>query len=57
MSLAILAALVAGAMCLGILSSLVPLARRDADGADELPLYEDDFFDVGGPIIDLDPRR
>jgi hypothetical protein len=57
MSLALLAALVAGAMCLGILSSLVPLARREADGADELPLYEDDFFDVGGPIIDLEPRR
>ncbi|MDP4006916.1 hypothetical protein [Methylobacterium sp. NEAU K] len=56
MSVAILVALVAGALCLGMLSSLVPLGRRDEeDEAATLLHREGEFFDVGGPIIDLEP--
>ncbi|MCJ2125241.1 hypothetical protein [Methylobacterium sp. J-077] len=52
MSVAILVALIAGALCLGMLSSLLPFGRRDED--EELP-GECDYFDAGGPIIDLEP--
>lgn len=57
MSIAIFVALVAGALCLGALSSLLPFGRRE-DGDLELALpHEDAFFDVGGPVIDLEPQR
>ncbi|MGH1573623.1 hypothetical protein ACRAWG_26920 [Methylobacterium sp. P31] len=56
MSIAILVALVAGALCLGVLSSLVPFGRRQEEVEDSLP-FEDEFFDVGGPVIDLEPHR
>ncbi len=54
MSFALLAALIAGTLCLGMLSALMPLGQRREDvelGA----LDEDNFFDVGGPVIDLEP--
>ncbi|WCS26636.1 hypothetical protein LOK46_07335 [Methylobacterium sp. NMS14P] len=57
MSIAILIAFVAGALCLGILSALIPFGRREAESLDEALPYEDEFFDVGGPVIDLEPRH
>ncbi|MHB2207848.1 hypothetical protein [Methylobacterium sp. CM6257] len=57
MSIAILVALVAGALCLGVLSSLVPLGRRQAEEVEDGLPFEDEFFDMGGPVIDLEPRR
>lgn len=56
MSLAILMALLAGALCLGMLSALMPLGsgRDEDDGSFG---YEDEFFDVGGPVIDMEPTR
>lgn len=57
MSIAILVALVAGALCLGIVSSLVPFGRRDEIELGEGLSFEDEFFDVGGPVIDLEPNR
>ncbi|WP_457105191.1 hypothetical protein [Methylobacterium sp. P5_C11] len=56
MTLALLAALVAGAMCLGMISVLVPLQRRQEE-VELANLDEDDFFDIGGPIIDLQVTR
>ncbi|KAA0123357.1 hypothetical protein SAMN02799622_02698 [Methylobacterium sp. UNC378MF] len=57
MSIAILVAFVAGALCLGILSALMPFGRRETEELEEVLPYEDDFFDVGGPVIDLEPRH
>ncbi|MEE7461794.1 hypothetical protein MFUR16E_10975 [Methylobacterium fujisawaense] len=57
MSIAILIAFVAGALCLGILSVVIPFGRREAEELDEALPYEDEFFDVGGPVIDLEPRH
>jgi len=57
MSIAIFVALVAGALCLGGASSLLPFRRRDDAEPDHGLAYEDDFFDVGGPVIDLEPHR
>ncbi|MGH1590325.1 hypothetical protein ACRBEV_20795 [Methylobacterium phyllosphaerae] len=57
MSIAILVACVAGALCLGMLSALLPLGRRDADEPDPALPFEGDYFDVGGPVIDLEPQR
>ena len=57
MSIAILIAFVAGALCLGVLSSIVPFRRREDDELEEGLLFEDEFFDVGGPVIDLEPSR
>lgn len=56
MSLAILMALIAGALCLGMLSALIPLGsgRDEDDGALG---YEDEFLDVGGPVIEMEPTR
>ncbi|MDE3749945.1 hypothetical protein [Methylobacterium radiotolerans] len=56
MTLALFAALIAGAVCLGIISALVPLQRprQEIELAD---LNEDEFFDIGGPIIDLQATR
>ncbi|CAA2158958.1 hypothetical protein [Methylobacterium brachiatum] len=54
MSVAILVALIAGALCLGMLSSLLPFGRRDEEEELTLP-GEGEFFDVDGPIIDLEP--
>ncbi|MGH1589912.1 hypothetical protein ACRBEV_18215 [Methylobacterium phyllosphaerae] len=56
MTLALLAALVAGAMCLGMISAFVPLQRRQ-EAVELADLDEDDFFDIGGPIIDLQAMR
>ncbi|GAN52270.1 hypothetical protein ABID82_004804 [Methylobacterium sp. PvP062] len=57
MSIAILIAFVAGALCLGILSALIPFGRREAEEPDEALPYEDEFLDLGGPVIDLEPRH
>jgi hypothetical protein len=57
MSIAILIAFIAGALCLGVLSSIVPLRRRGEDELEESLSFEDEFFDVGGPVIDLEPNR
>jgi hypothetical protein len=57
MSIAILVALISGALCLGVLSSILPIGRRDdVELKDGLP-FEDEFFDVGGPVIDMEPQR
>ncbi|MBE7244336.1 MAG: hypothetical protein INR63_05250 [Actinomycetospora chiangmaiensis] len=53
MSIAILFGLFVGAICLGGLSSLLPFGRRGDDDMDQTLAYEDEFFDVGGPVIDL----
>jgi hypothetical protein len=55
MSVAILVALIAGALCLGMLSSLLPFGRRDEAEEEMLLPGEGEFFDLGGPIIDLEP--
>ena len=47
MSIAILIAFVAGALCLGILSALIPFGRREAGEPDEALPYEDEFLDLG----------
>ena len=57
MSIAIFVALVAGALCLGGLSSLLPFRRREDDDRNHDLAFEDEFFDVGGLVIDLEPRR
>ena len=57
MSIAIFVALVAGALCLGGLSSLLPFRRQEDEDLKRDFAYEDEFFDVGGPVIDLEPRR
>ncbi|MCJ2048660.1 hypothetical protein [Methylobacterium sp. J-070] len=57
MSIAIFVALAAGAFCLGGLSSLLPFGRREEDEPDHTLSYEAEFFDVGGPVIDLEPHR
>ncbi|MBE7245402.1 MAG: hypothetical protein INR63_10640 [Actinomycetospora chiangmaiensis] len=57
MRIAILIAFIAGALCLGVLSSIVPLRRRGEDELEESLSFEDEFFDVGGPVIDLEPNR
>ncbi|MCJ2067256.1 hypothetical protein MKK75_00270 [Methylobacterium sp. J-030] len=56
MSVAILAALIAGALCLGMLSMLVPLGRQPEED-DETFGFEDEFFDLDGPVIDMEPAR
>jgi hypothetical protein len=35
----------------------VPFGRRDSDEPDDALAFEDEFFDVGGPVIDLEPRH
>jgi hypothetical protein len=59
MSIAILMALVAGALCLGMMSTLVPLGTRrdDGDGEEAAFGFEDEFFDLNGPVIDMEPAR
>ncbi|KTS10788.1 hypothetical protein SB2_12020 [Methylobacterium radiotolerans] len=61
MSLAILMALVAGALCLGMLSVLVPLSPKpdlDTGEADAATFgFEEEFFNVGGAVINLEPTR
>lgn len=49
-------ALIAGALCLGMMSALVPLSRR-SDEDDGALWYEDEFFDLNGPVIDMEPAR
>ncbi|SFM21799.1 hypothetical protein [Methylobacterium pseudosasicola] len=55
MSVAILVALIAGALCLGMLSSLLPFGRRDEEEEEMHVPGEKDLFDLAGPIIDLEP--
>lgn len=57
MSFAIMIALVAGALCLGVLSALLPFGGREAEEPQDLLPYEDEFFDLGGPVIDLEARH
>jgi len=59
MSVAILMALVAGALCLGMLSAIVPMGPKPDLDTREDPAFgfEDEFFDIGGPVIDLEPTR
>jgi hypothetical protein len=33
------------------------LRRRGEDELEESLSFEDEFFDVGGPVIDLEPNR
>ncbi len=56
MTLALLAALIAGAICLGMISALVPL-QRPQEEVELADLNEDEFFDIGGPVIDLQATR
>ncbi|WP_244527030.1 hypothetical protein [Methylobacterium sp. 275MFSha3.1] len=56
MALALLAALIAGTMCLGMVCILVPLQRPQQE-IDLEPLNEDKFFDIGSSIIDLQAAR
>lgn len=57
MTIAILVALVAGALTLGVLSSVAPFRRREEIELDEGCLSDDELFDLGGPVIDLEPLR
>ncbi|MBE7199819.1 MAG: hypothetical protein INR70_18725 [Parafilimonas terrae] len=57
MSLAIFVALIAGALCLGALSSLLPFGRREDEDLEQALPREDEFFDMGGPVIDMEPHR
>ncbi|SEO74437.1 hypothetical protein SAMN02799625_03787 [Methylobacterium sp. UNC300MFChir4.1] len=56
-SAAILMALVAGALSLGMMSVLVPLGPKPEADRDATFGFEDEFFDVGGPVIDMEPTR
>ena len=59
MSVAILTSLIAGALCLGMVSVVIPLGpRRDQDDGDDGAFgYEDEFYDLSGPVIDMEPAR
>ena len=57
MSIAVLIAFVAGALCLGVLSSILPFRRKEERELEENLSFEDEFFDIGGPVIDLEPNR
>jgi hypothetical protein len=59
MSVAILMTLVAGALCLGMISVLVLLGPKPDEGNGEEAAFgfEEEFFDFGGPVIDLEPTR
>jgi hypothetical protein len=58
MSVAILMALLSGALCLGMFSVLVPLGPRpDPDEENDAFGYEDDFYDLNGPVIDMEPAH
>ncbi|MGU3464920.1 hypothetical protein ACLBXO_08685 [Methylobacterium sp. C33D] len=56
MTFAFLVALIAGALCLGVLSALLPFRQRREE-IELAPMFDDEWFDVGGPIIDLEPIR
>jgi hypothetical protein len=59
MSVALLMALIAGALCLGVISVLVPLGPKpNEDYAEEAVFgFEEEFLDIGGLVIDLEPTR
>lgn len=58
MSIAILMALLSGALCLGMVSVLVPLGPRpDPDEENNAFGYEDEFYDLNGPVIDMEPAH
>ena len=50
------ALMLAGALSLGMLSAALPLGRQRED-VELAPLFEVEFFDVGGPVIDLEPTH
>lgn len=56
MTLALLVALIAGALCLGMMSALLPL-QRPREEIELAEFNEDEFFDIGGPVIDLQATR
>ncbi|WP_267428405.1 hypothetical protein [Methylobacterium sp. GC_Met_2] len=56
MTFALLAALTAGTLCLGMLSVLMPL-KQPREDVELGTLDEDDFLGFGGSIIDLEPIR
>ena len=56
MTVAILVALLAGALSLGVLSS-VSFRRREEIELDDGCLSDAELFDLGGPVIDLEPQR
>ncbi|MCJ2137501.1 hypothetical protein MKK69_26245 [Methylobacterium sp. J-026] len=57
MTIAILVALLAGALSLGVLSSVAPFRRREEIELDDGGPLDDALFDPAGPVIDLEPRR
>jgi len=56
MTVAILVALLAGALSLGVLSA-VSFRRREEIELDDGCLSDEELFDLGGPVIDLEPQR
>lgn len=56
MTVAILVALLAGALSLGVLSA-VSLRRREEIELDDGCLSDEELFDLGGPVIDLEAQR
>jgi hypothetical protein len=56
MTVAILVALLAGALSLGVLSA-VSFRRRDEIELDDGCLSDEELFDLGGPVIDLEAQR
>ncbi len=56
-TIAILVALRAGALSLGVLSSVAPFRRREELELDDGEPFDDAIFDPAGPVIDLEPHR
>ncbi|MEE7463414.1 hypothetical protein SAMN02799625_01499 [Methylobacterium sp. UNC300MFChir4.1] len=56
MTLALLAVLIAGALCLGMISAFLPF-QRPREEIELAEFTDDEFFDIGGPIIDLQATR
>lgn len=51
-------ALISGALCLGMFSIVVPLGPRpDPNDEDDAFGYEDEFYDLNGPVIDMEPAH
>lgn len=56
MTVAILVALLAGALSLGVLSAVSFRRREEIELADGCP-SDEEIFDLSGPVIDLEPQR
>ncbi len=56
MTVAILVALLAGALSLGVLSAVSFGRREEIDLGDGDP-SDEEIFDLGSPVIDLEPQR